>query len=236
MANALVMTGHIRTFKNIAEDITHFIRMNELDVYLYIWDENNQSDIDYVVKTLKPVKWLAEKNEKYAKDFLDAEERIAKKNPKELITPDRNHVTLSMHFARRKAFELIDKEYDNIVLSRFDTHVTGFKLRNLVSDYPNVVITPTNEQYGMVSDIFAIIPEKYADNFFFYPRAEKILLKRFSEKYKEWLSVKFYWENGQRDIRLHDENRYCPHMLCMRNFFETDTPYSVLDIPVYLKK
>ena len=65
MANALVMSGHLRTFKDIAEEVKHFVSLNELDVYLYIWDENNQDDIDYVVKTLQPVKWLAEKNELY---------------------------------------------------------------------------------------------------------------------------------------------------------------------------
>jgi len=236
MANALVISGHLRTFRNIAEELKHFISLNELDVYMYVWDEGNYDDINYAVEMLSPTKWLAEKNEIYAQDFLDAENRIAEKNPKELITPDRNHVTLSMHFARRKAFELIDKEYESIIFTRFDTHLYPFKVRSIVQSYPDMVVTPTNEQYGMVSDIFAIIPWKYADNYFFHPRAEKILLTRFSKKYKEWLSEKFWWENGQRDIKLHDENRYCPHMLCMRNYFETNTPYTVVDLPVTIKR
>jgi hypothetical protein len=230
------MAGHVRTFKSIAEELTHFIRFNELDVYLYIWDEGNQDEIDFVVKTLKPIKWKAEKNEIYLPEFLEAEQRIVTKNPKELITPDKNFATLSMHFARRKAFELIEKEYDNVVFSRFDTHMNAFRVRAIVSEFPDAVVTPTNEQYGMVSDIFAIVPWKYADNYFFYPRAEDILSRRFNKKMKEWLSVKFYWENAQRDIRLHDENRYCPHMLCMRNFFETNTPYTVVDLPVFLRR
>jgi hypothetical protein len=230
------MAGHVRTFKDIAEDLTHFIRFNELDVYLYIWDEGNQDEIDFVVKTLKPVKWKAENNETYLPQFLEAEQRIATKNPKELINPDKNFATLSMHYARRKAFELIEKEYDNVVFSRFDTHMNAFRVRAIVSEFPDMVITPTNEQYGMVSDIFAIVPWKYADSYFFYPRAEDILSRRFNKKTKEWLSVKFYWENAQRDIRLHDENRYCPHMLCMRNFFETNTPYIVIDLPVFLRR
>ena len=188
MANALVISGHLRTFKNIAEELKHFVSLNELDVYMYVWDEGNQQDIDYAVEMLSPTKWLAEKNEIYAQDFLDAENKIAEKNPKQLITPDRNHVTLSMHFARRKAFELIDKEYDNVIFTRFDTHLYPFKVRSLVESYSDAVITPTNEQYGMVSDIFAVIPWKYADNYFFYPRAEKILSTRFSKKYKEWIS------------------------------------------------
>jgi hypothetical protein len=230
------MAGHVRTFKSIAEELTHFIRFNELDVYLYIWDEGNQDEIDFVVKTLKPIKWKAEKNEIYLPEFLEAEQRIVTKNPKELITPDKNFATLSMHFARRKAFELIEKEYDNVVFSRFDTHMNAFRIKAIVSEFPDAVVTPTNEQYGMVSDIFAIVPWKYADNYFFYPRAEDILSRRFNKKMKEWLSVKFYWENAQRDIRLHDENRYCPHMLCMRNFFETNTPYTVVDLPVFLRR
>jgi len=236
VSNALIISGHVRTFRSVAEELKHFVDLNQLDVYAYIWDEGNTEDIDYVVKTLNPKKFLYEKNELYAQDFFDAEERIAKKNPKELITPDRNHVTLSMHFARRKAFELIDQEYENIIFTRFDTFITPFKVRNLVAEYPDVVITPTNEQYGMVSDIFAVIPWKYADNYFFYHRAEEILSKRFSKKYKEWLTPRFFWENGQRDIRLHDEHRYCPHMLCMRNYFETDTPYTVIDLPVNIKR
>jgi len=236
VSNALVMAGHVRTFKSIAEELTHFIRFNELDVYLYIWDEGNQDEIDFVVKTLKPIKWKAEKNETYLPEFLEAEQRILTKNPKELITPDKNFATLSMHFARRKAFELIEKEYNNVVFSRFDTHMNAFRVRAIVSEFPDAVVTPTNEQYGMVSDIFAIVPWKYADNYFFYPRAEDILSRRFNKKMKEWLSVKFFWENGQRDIRLHDENRYCPHMLCMRNFFETNTPYTVVDLPVFLRR
>ena len=236
VSDALIMAGHVRTFKNIAEELTHFISFNELDVYLYIWDEGNQNEIDFVVKTLKPVKWKVEKNELYLPEFLEAEQRIVKKNPKELITPDKIFATLSMHFARRKAFELIEKEYNNVVFSRFDTHMNAFRVRAIVSEFPDAVLTPTNEQYGMVSDIFAIIPWKYADNYFFHLRAEDILSRRFNEKTKEWLSVKFFWENGQRDIRLHDENRYCPHMLCMRNFFETNTPYNVIDLPVFLRR
>ena len=236
VTNALVMAGHIRTFKDIADEVVNFKEQNELDVYLFIWDEGNQEEIDFVIEMLKPVKWLVEKNETYAEEFFDAEERIAKNNPKDLMVNDRNHVTLSMHFARRKAFELIEKEYDNIVFSRYDTHLYPFKLNNLAGDYSNMVITPTNEQYGMVSDIFAIVPWKYADKYFFYPRAEEIMSKRFSKETKEWLSIKFFWENGQRDIMLHDEKRYCPHMLCMRNFFETDTPYIAIDLPVYLKR
>jgi hypothetical protein len=236
MANALVMSGHLRTFKDIAEEVKHFVSLNELDVYLYIWDEGNQNDIDYVVKTLQPIKWLAEKNELYAQEFFDAEDRIAKKNPKELITPDRNHVTLSMHFARRKAYELIEKEYDNIVYSRFDTRLTTFKVRPLIAQYKDAVITPTNEQYGMVSDIFAIIPWQYREGYFFYNRAEDILNRRFNKKTKEWLTEKFFWPTGQRDIVLHDENRYCPHLLCMRNYFESNTPYLVIDLPVYIKR
>lgn len=236
MANALVISGHLRTFRDIADELVDFVSKNKLDVFMYVWDENNQEEIDYAVEKLKPVKWLAEKNELYAQQFLDAEHRISTVNPKQLITPDRNHVTLSMHFARRKAFELIDKEYDNIVFTRFDTHLVPFDVYDLVKNHPDTVITPSNEQYGMVSDIFAVIPWKYAEGYFFYHRAEDILNRRFSPEYKVWLKEKFWWENGERDMRLHDENRYCPHQLCMRNYFESNTPYIVMDLPVYIKR
>lgn len=236
MANALIISGHLRTFRSIADDLTKFAITNMLDVYMYVWDQNNQEDIDFAVEKLNPKKWLAEKNELYAQQFVDAENRIAQANPKQLITPDRNHVTLSMHFARRKAFELVDKPYDNYVFTRFDTNMYPFYIDEVVAKHPDVVITPTNEQYGMVSDIFAIIPGKYAENYFFYHRAEDLLSRRFDDEYKKWLGVKFFWETGQRDIKLHDENRYCPHNLCMRNYFETNTPYIAIDMPVYIKR
>ena len=236
MANALVIAGHLRTFKTIVDDLVNFIDKNKLDVYMFVWDEGDQAEIDFAVDKLKPVKWKAECNEIYAKGFFDAEARIEQVNPKQLITPDRNHVTLSMHFARRQAFELIEKEYDNLVFTRFDTNLYPFDVNDVIQNHPDVVITPTNEQYGMVSDIFAIVPWKYADNYFFFERVEDILSRRFSDDYKEWLLEKFWWENKERDIRLHDENRYCPHQLCMRNYFETNTPYIVMDLPVYIKR
>ena len=236
MANALVISGHLRTFKNIVDDLVNFINTNSLDVYMYIWSEKNQDEIQSAVDKLNPVKWKAESNEIYAKGFFDAEARIEQINPKQLITPDRNHVTLSMHFARRQAFNLIEKEYDNVVFTRFDTNLFPFQITEVIEKHPDVVITPTNEQYGMVSDIFAIIPWQYADNYFFFDRAEDILSRRFSDEYKVWLREKFWWENGERDMRLHDENRYCPHQLCMRNYFETNTPYIVMDLPVYIKR
>lgn len=236
MANALVIAGHLRTFKTIVDDLVNFIDKNKLDVYMFVWDEGDQAEIHFAVDKLKPVKWKAERNEIYAKGFFDAEARIEQVNPKQLITPDRNHVTLSMHFARRQAFELIQKEYDNLVFTRFDTNLYPFDVNDVIQNHPEVVITPTNEQYGMVSDIFAIVPWKYADNYFFFERAEDILSRRFSDDYKEWLLEKFWWENKERDIRLHDENRYCPHQLCMRNYFETNTPYIVMDLPVYIKR
>lgn len=236
MANALVISGHLRTFKNIVDDLVNFINTNSLDVYMYIWSEKNQDEIQSAVDRLNPVKWKAEPNEIYAKGFFDAEARIEQINPKQLITPDRNHVTLSMHFARRQAFNLIEKEYDNVVFTRFDTSLFPFQITEVIEKHPDVVITPTNEQYGMVSDIFAIIPWQYADSYFFFDRAEDILSRKFSDEYKVWLREKFWWENGERDMRLHDENRYCPHQLCMRNYFESNTPYIVMDLPVYIKR
>jgi hypothetical protein len=236
MANALVISGHLRTFRTIADDLVNFIDKNKLDVYMYVWNEGNQSELDFAIEKLKPVKWKSERNEDYAQGFFEAEERISKVNPKQLITPDRNHVTLSMHFARRQAFKLIEKEYDNVVFTRFDTSLFPFDIEDIIQNRPDVVITPTNEQYGMVSDIFAIIPWKYANNYFFFDRAEDILSRRFSDEYKVWLREKFWWENGERDMRLHDENRYCPHQLCMRNYFESNTPYIVMDLPVYIKR
>lgn len=236
MNNALIIAGHLRTFKTIVDDLVNFIDKNKLDVYMFVWDEGDQAEIDFAIDKLKPVKWKTERNEIYAKGFFDAEARIEQVNPKQLITPDKNHVTLSMHFARRQAFELIEREYDNLVFTRFDTNLFPFNLDEVIQNHPDVVITPTNEQYGMVSDIFAIIPWKYAENYFFFERVEDILSRRFSDDYKEWLLEKFWWENKERDIRLHDENRYCPHQLCMRNYFETNTPYIVMDLPVYIKR
>lgn len=235
--NALVLAGHIRTFREISDELVAFKEANDLDAYVFMWDEGNDDEIDNVVNTLKPAMWVAKRNETVLQNFLDAEKRIHEKNPKQLINPDKVFAMLSMHYARRQAFELINREYENIVFTRFDTHIFPFDLNNTVNNHLNEVITPTNEQYGMVSDIFAIVPWKHADDYFFYHRAEDILSRRFDDGLKKWLiEEKFWWENKERDVRLHDENRYCPHMLCMRNFYETKTPYSVIDLPVYIKR
>lgn len=235
--NALVIAGHIRTFREISDELFAFKDANELDTYVFMWDEGNDEEIENVVKTLNPTMWVARKNELVLQNFLDAEKRIHEKNPKQLINPDKVFATLSMHYARRQAFELMNREYDNIIFTRFDTHIFPFSLDNTISNHPDTVITPTNEQYGMVSDIFAIVPWKYADNYFFYNRAENILSRRFDDGLKKWLlEEKFWWENKERDVKLHDENRYCPHLLCMRNFYETNTPYTVIDLPVYIKR
>ncbi len=237
MANALVMAGHIRTFREISEELFVFKETNNLDPYIFIWDEGNKEDIQDVVDCLSPVSWSCQRNEEVIQEFLNAESRVHQKNPKQLINPDKVFAMLSMHYARRKAFELIQKEYDNVVFTRFDTHIFPFQFNEVLKSHPNVVITPTNEQYGMVSDIFAIVPWQYADNYFFYHRAEDILSRRFDDETKRWLlEEKFWWENKERDVRLHDENRYCPHLMCMRNFFETNTPYVAIDLPVYIKR
>lgn len=235
--NALVIAGHIRTFREISDELVAFKEANDLDCYVFMWDENNDEEINNVVNTLKPVMWLARKNELVMQEFLEAENRILEKNPKNLITPDKVFAMLSMHYARRQAFEMINREYDTVVFTRFDTHIFPFDVKSIANNRSDEVITPSNEQYGMVSDIFAIVPWKYADNYFFYHRAEDILSRRFDDDLKKWLlEEKFLWENKERDVRLHDENRYCPHMLCMRNFYETKTPYSVIDLPVYIKR
>lgn len=237
MANALVIAGHIRTFREIAEELINFKQANNLDAYVFIWDEGNDEEIDNVVKTLEPTMWVARKNETVLQEFLDAEKRVHEKNPKQLINPDKVFAMLSMHYARRQAFELINREYDNIIFTRFDTHIYPFQMSSVLQNHVDSVITPTNEQYGMVSDIFAIVPWKYADNYFFYNRAEDILSRRFDDGLKKWLlEEKFWWDTKERDVRLHDENRYCPHLLCMRNFYETNTPYVVVDLPVYIKR
>lgn len=235
--NALVIAGHIRTFREISDELVTFKKENDLDTYVFMWNEDDDIEIANVVQKLDPVMWSARKNEKVIQEFLDAEKRVHGKNPKQLITPDKVFAMFSMHYARRQAFELINREYENVVFTRFDTHIYPFRLNSVLQNHPDVVITPTNEQYGMVSDIFAIVPWKYADNYFFYHRAEDILSRRFDDGLKKWLlEEKFWWENKERDVRLHDENRYCPHLLCMRNFYETNTPYIAMNLPVYIKR
>lgn len=241
MHNALVMAGHIRTFEKIADEVESFIDQNNLDPYIFMWDDGTDkthNDINFVVDKLKPKMWIARMQEMVANKFLEAEKRVHEKNPKRLINPDKVHAMLSMHYARREAFELINQSYDNIIFTRFDTQISTFDLEGVIKKYPNMVITPTNEQYGLVSDIFAIVPWKHADNYFFYNRAEDILSRRFDEGLKNWLlNEKFWWEETKhRDVVLHDENRYCPHLLCMRNFYETNTPYVAVDLPVFLKR
>ena len=165
MRTALVLSGHIRTFNLLKENFKNFLIQNHCDVYCHFWREDNDK-IGDVLRVLNPLRYMIEDSELYAEEFQETEKLIREKNPKKHNT-DKIFRTLSMHYARKQAFNLIEKEYDFIVFSRYDTKINPLIIQEYISKNKNTVIVPQNEAYGMFSDIFAIIPFEYGKNIFY---------------------------------------------------------------------
>jgi hypothetical protein len=76
----------------------------------------------------------------------------------------------SMNFGRKRAFNLVDKEYRNLVYCRYDiTFNPIFKFDNV-----DVLVTPLEESYNLISDIFAIMPFGDAKHYFIYDEYERL--------------------------------------------------------------
>jgi hypothetical protein len=228
MKNCIVLSGQYRSFDTTYKNIVKFIELNDLDVYCHLWTD----DIDerrLVLERLKPKKYLFEKTNGYTEIFQEMENRIRTNNPKPAKT-DKVAGNASMNFSRKKAFELIDEEYDNLIYCRYDI---GFRDMFEFKDIDRV-FTPVEESYNIISDIFAIMPMKYAKHYFIYDEYERLHSTQFEEEFENWLrNDKKY---GEDNIRIHKEERYCPHMMLLRNLFNNRIPVSVINLPVYLQR
>jgi hypothetical protein len=136
-----------------------------------------------------------------------------------------------MNYARKAAYDLVKEKYDNIIYCRYDIE---FAQQFLVEQQPDVILTPLEESYNLISDIFAIIPSQFAKSYFLYDEYESLHSTQFEPEFVDWLrNIKQY---GDDNINIHMFERYCPHMMLLRNLFTDKTPFVTMDIPVRLKR
>ena len=230
MKNCIVLSGQYRSFDTTYKNIVEFIELNDLDVYCHLWTD----DIDerrLVLERLKPKKYLFEKTNEYTELFQEMENRIKASNPKYMGAPwDKVAGNASMNFSRKKAFKLIEEEYDTLVYCRYDICFEQI----FQFDGIDRIYTPVKESYNLVSDIFALMPMKYAKHYFIYDEYERLHSTQFEEEFENWLrNDKKY---GEDNIRKHKEERYCPHMMLLRNLFNNNVPVTVTNLPVDLQR
>ncbi len=230
MRRCIVLSGQYRTFDQTWKNIRNFIDLNGLDVYCHLWS-TSEEEKNNVIDRLEPKKILVEDNSLYTETFNTIEKNILQNNPKG-VNQDRLSGNASMNYSRRAAYDLIDKdEYDYLVYCRYDIGFRSiFKFENNIES----IITPLEESYNLISDIFAIMPMKMADSYFLYEEYERLQSTKWEPEFLNWLrNIKKYPE---RDIQTHIHTRYCPHMLLMRNILMSGNSFATADIPIYLQR
>lgn len=228
MKNCIVLSGQYRTFDQTWENIKTYIDANEMDVYCHLWS-TDEREIQNVRERLNPTKLLVEDFSQYENAFLDIEKRVHAANPKPK-TIDSISKNASMNYGRFIAYNLIEEEYDNLSYCRYDLGFNPpFKFTEV-----GFIVTPQEESYNLISDIFAVMPFKWASSYFLYNNYERLHSTQFEPEFEDWLrNVKRYPES---DIITHKETRYCPHMILLRNLFLTGAPFDIVNIPVYLQR
>jgi hypothetical protein len=230
MKNCIVLSGQYRTFEKTKKNLKHFIDVNEMDVFCHLWSTNHEEYVD-IVETLKPKSIIVEDTSKYANEFKLIQERVFAANPKVTTVIDDIAKNASMNYGRKIAFESITGEYETLAYCRYDIGFEYiFKFDNL-----DRVLTPENESYNLISDIFAIMPFEDASKYFLYDNYEHLHSTQFETNFENWLRViKGYPEN---DIKIHKEQRYCPHMTLLRNLHNNDVKYNTTTkLPVFLQR
>lgn len=236
MKNCIVLSGHYRTFDTTWKNIKSFIDENELDVYCHLWEdvdkEESKRQQQSVIEKfqLNDNQFLCECSDKYKQQFLNIEKEIKESNPKpNLIIKDNIANNASMHFARKRAFDLIKEKYDVVVYCRYDLIFDSiFKFQDV-----DCILTPEAECYNLMSDIFAIMPFKYAKKYFFFDDFERLLSTQFEPEFEKWLNDIHNY--GEQNIKIHKYHSYNPHMMMLRHFVMSKTPYKILNIPVRIR-
>jgi len=230
MKNCIVLSGQYRTFEKTKKNLKHFIEVNEMDVFCHLWSTNHEEYVD-IVETLKPKSIIVEDASKYSDEFRLIQERAFAANPKVTTVIDDIAKNASMNYGRKIAFESIKDEYETLAYCRYDI---GFEY---IFKYENVdrVLTPENESYNLISDIFAIMPFTDAPKYFLYDNYEHLYSTQFENDFETWLRmIKQYPEN---DIKIHKEQRYCPHMALLRNLHNNNVKYNTTTkLPVFLQR
>ena len=211
MKDCIVLSGQYRSFDTTWKTIKEFIELNDLDVYCHLWS-TDETEIQNVKDRLNPVKFLHEDYKVYMDVFDGIDERIRMTHPKG-PNQDKLAGNASMNFGRKQAFDLVDKEYRNLVYCRYDISFNPiFKF-----DYIDVMLTPLEESYNLISDIFAIMPFEVAKHYFIYDEYERLHSTQFEPEFESYLrDVRLY---GDENIRIHKYERYCPHMMLLRNIY-----------------
>jgi hypothetical protein len=221
---ALLLSGQLRSFTQTWQKISEFVKFNNLDVYCHNWQESN---VNLVNEVLIPTKQLIENYDVNVPLFEEMQKEIQQKNPKNLVTPDKLINSISLHYGKRKAFELVNLKYDFFVSTRYDIDIKKeINVLDMINAHPDQVITPSEHSYGMVSDIFSIIPNKFASDYFLYPNIVDLFGTPFSEGFIKYL--KELVKISESNIEIHNKQRYCPHMLILKNYFEKNI-YSLLE-------
>jgi hypothetical protein len=227
LKSCLVLGGEYRLFDTSGGSIRKFADINQLDIYCHLWS-TDPKEIDNVKEVLQPKRMLAENPLHYKPIFLGIEERIKSKNPKG-PNQDKLWQNASMHFSRKRAFDLVQEEYEFCYFSRYDVLLGEFKIKGNVVG----VITPKEQSYNLISDIFAVFPFSVAQHYFLYDVYEKLHSTPFEESFVKYLKNVIY-SGDDESFKIHMEQRYCPHVVLLRNLFLHSVPCVLLDIPVFL--
>lgn len=229
MKGCIVLSGQYRTFDQTWQNIKQFIDINQLDAYCHMWSTDS-NEIKNVVDRLNPKNYLFEDNSMFVDKFESIERNILLNNPKG-PNQDKLSGNASMNYGRKAAFNLVPKnEYDCVVYCRYDI---GF---NQLFSFQDVdrIITPIEESYNLISDIFAIMPVNMTNGYFLYDDYERLHSTPWEPEFLEWLrNVKQYPEH---DIQTHIKTRYCPHLMLMRNIIINGHTYHMTNLPVYLQR
>jgi len=229
MRNCIVFSGQFRTLRDTLPSIKEFISVNALDVYCQLWGDN-PDEKRFILDHLKPKDYWFDKYTAHKDVFDGIETRVRATHPKNAPN-DKIAGNASMNYARKMAYDLVKEKYDNIIYCRYDIE---FAQQFLVEQQPDVILTPLEESYNLISDIFAIIPTQYAKSYFLYDEYERLHSTQFEPEFVDWLrDIKKY---GDDNINIHMFERYCPHMMLLRNLFTDKTPFVTMDIPVRLKR
>jgi hypothetical protein len=204
MKKCIVLSGEYRTFDKTWQNIQKFIELNDLDVYCHVWADKNSTEnkrqFHAIRDRLKPKQMLQEPMEPYCDIFDGIDQHIRFNNPKG-PNQDRLAGNASMHYSRKKAFDLIKEEYDVLVYCRYDIAITPFEFH---ANIP-VLLSPTEQAYNIISDIFAIMPFEFAPDYFLYDNYEQLHSTPFEPEFENWLrDVKNYGEKISEYIKKID--------------------------------
>jgi len=211
MKNCIVLSGQYRTFDQTWKGIKEFIDLNNLDVYCHLWTDNLE-EVKNVADRLNPIKIDFSNPKNYENQFNEIEHRIRLAHTKG-PNQDKLAGNASMNFSRKKAFELVQESYDMLVYCRYDIRFNKlFEFTKL-----DIMLTPMEESYNLISDIFAIMPFKDAKHYFIYDQYERLHSTQFEPEFEHHMrDVRQY---GDENMRIHMNERYCPHMMLLRNIY-----------------